>query len=140
MTSSGLKVAIVNRIGGFLQRHLPNRTKRLIFLASLSARLKNTQNFDNATLTKLNQVMVLSHTESAIKLPVQLSRAIWNGRSAGEIFNADLQKESLQKERLAELVANVINSMPAWLCYGEKETIEQDVSRLLNNRDAVLGV
>lgn len=140
MTLSGLKSAMQGRFTGFLHRHVPNRTKRLIFVTSLSARLKDTQTLDNATLAKLNQVMVLSHTEDAMKLPVQLSRAIWNGKSAREIFNADLPKEMLCRGRIKELASAAIAAMPAWLHYGEPNEIEYDVSRLLNNSNTVLGV
>lgn len=141
MTSSGLKTTIAQHISAFVQRHVPKRTKRLVLVMSLSARMKNTDTFDNETLSKLNQVMALSHTESAMKLPVQLSKAIWNGKSAVEIFNADHYKEPAahSPDRIGEMVANAFKSMPAWLRYSEKEA-KEDITALLRNSTAVLGV
>jgi len=140
MTMSGLSCAIKGCFGNFLEKHLPNRTKRMMFIASLSARLKGTETFDNITLLKLNQVMALSNTESALKLPVQLSRAIWRGRSSYEIFNADVQKESTQPSRIKDMAVQAAGSMPAWLRYDKNEGIEDDVVLLLNNSKVVLGV
>lgn len=140
MTLSGLNCAIVNRFGGILQQHLPNRTKRLVFLASLCARLKETETFDNATLQKLNQVMALSNTESALKLPVQLSRAIWRGKSSYEIFNADVQKEPLEQRSIPQMAMRVLAAMPSWLRYESDAAIKKDVMHLLNNSPTVLGV
>lgn len=139
MTSSGLNRVVMKPIVGFLERHLPNRTKRLIFITSLGARMKNTETFDNATLHKLNQVMTLSSNESALKLPVQLSRAIWRGKSSYEIFNADVQ-ETIKAARIKEMAVRAIKAMPAWLRYDRDENIEKDVVQLLSNSPAVLGV
>lgn len=139
MTSSGMNGAIRRGFSNFLQNHLPNRTKRLVFLASLTARLKGSDTFDNETLHKLNKVMTLCSTESAMKLPVQLSRAIWRGKTSYEIFNADLHAGALETARIKEMAARAISAMPGWLRYADDSVIEQDVARLLDHGLAVFG-
>lgn len=122
-----------------LARHLPKRTKRLIFLASFSARLKGSNNFDNATLKKLNEVMALASSDSSIKLPVHLSRAIWNGKTVLDICDENVCIAPYGNTHVRMLAQRVINVMPAWLRYGDESVIKEDVSKLLDNRDIVLG-
>ena len=139
MTLSGLNGGIQRRLTAYVNARLPARTKRLVFLASLSARLKGSDTFDNETLHKLNKVMVLCNTESALKLPVQLSRAIWHGKTSYEIFNADIQEGTLNRALIKELAQRVTSAMPGWLRYGDDTAIEKDVERLLDNRLVVMG-
>jgi hypothetical protein len=139
MTLSGLRGGIRAKAALFLESRLPARTKRLVFLASLSARLKGSDTFDNETLHKLNQVMVLCNTESALKLPVQLSRAIWHGKTSYEIFNANLSSPQLERNIIRQAALRAISAMPSWLRYGDDCAIMEDVERLLDNRLAVLG-
>lgn len=140
MALSRMNDAFKKRAAAFLETHLPNRTKRLVFLASLTARLKGSETFDQETLHKLNKVMILSSSDSALKLPVQLSRAIWHGKTSYEIFNAELDATcSLNQAYLKELASRVISAMPAWLRYASDDAIEHDVEQLLENRSIVLG-
>lgn len=139
----------MNRITGLfrasltslLEVSLSERTKRLIFLASFSARFKDQTTLDNETLVKLNKVMVLCSTEAAINLPVHLSRAIWRGRTVYDIVadNQVLLSSPFSKERLQQLSARVLESMPKWLRYGPDAVIQDDVGKLLQHRGMLLG-
>jgi hypothetical protein len=137
--------AFSGKQGGWLSRfldvHLPPRMKRLVFLASLTARLRGSETFDDDTLRKLNKLMVLANSENALRLPIQLSRAIWNGKTAYEITHDTLQQgdESFGKERLKSLAHCVITAMPSWLRYGDDSDIEKDLNCLLGNRTLVFG-
>jgi hypothetical protein len=83
---SRASVAIKEVLVDMLDKHLPRRTKRLLFLASFFASVKDEKepSFDDPALQKLNQLMRLSNTDSALKLPVHLSRVIWRGRTFNE--------------------------------------------------------
>lgn len=139
MTLSGMNGAVRNSLQGFLQAHLPNRTKRMVFLASLTARLKGSQPFDNETLEKLNRVMELAKADSALKLPYELSRAIWRGKTPYEILKTDVTEGSFSNVRIKEMSASIISAMPDWLRYGDHKDIEQDVERLLDHKSLVFG-
>lgn len=138
MAMSTMNGGIRKMLISFLNAHLPNRTKRLVFLASLTARLKGSSTFDNETLQKLNKVMELGRTDSALKLPYELSRAIWHGQTSYQILNADVSSATVDV-RKKEMAANVINTMPVWLRYGDDLEIEKDVERLLDNKSILLG-
>lgn len=139
MTLSGMNGAVRKGFQGFLQAHLPKRTKRMVFLASLTARLKGSQPFDNETLEKLNRVMELAKTDSALKLPYELSRAIWHGKNPYEILKTDITEGSFSNVRIKEMSASIINAMPDWLRYGDNQDIEQDVERLLDHKSLVFA-
>lgn len=126
------------RFVSLLDKHLPSRTKRLIFMASFSARLQEATVFDNETLYKLNRLLVLSSSDSSLKLPIHLSKAIWNGKTAVDICSDNVCEGQLNKERIKRVAQCVIKAMPAWLRYGDNSKIEQDVERLLDNRSVVL--
>jgi hypothetical protein len=114
-----------------LDRYLPRRTKRLLFLASFSARVKGEPNFDSETLRKLNHLMALSATDEALKLPVHLSRAIWQGKTMPEICGENVLEGQLTPDRIERVTTNIVSFMPKWLRYGRQEDIERDVKQLL---------
>lgn len=132
--------AIRAGVTSLLEELLPGRTKRLIFLASFSARLKGEAPLDNETLAKLNTVMVLSSSDSAIKLPVVLSKAVWNGRTISEITHDEVRTpQTLTKDRLQTIATSVLSAMPKWLRYDNDAAIRADVVKLIDNRNLVLG-
>lgn len=141
----------MNRVSGLFQASfsgllggiLSERMKRLVFLASFSARMKNQAStpFDHETVHKLNQLMTLCSTEEAIQFPVILNKVIWRGRTVFEIV-ADQQILSsypFDKERLQQLASRVLEAMPKWLRYGTDDTIRGDVEKLLTNRSVLIG-
>jgi hypothetical protein len=146
-TGFSIQEFFMNKVSGairasftsLLKRHLPGRTKRLIFLASFSARLKGSNNFDSATLKKLNEAMALASSDSSIKLPVHLSRAIWDGKTVFDICDENVCSAPFDTAHVRLLAQRVIDAMPSWLRYGEEAVIKEDISKLLDNRDIVLG-
>lgn len=131
--SNALKLFIL----GFLSKHLSNRIKRTIFLASFWARVKDDEQIHPAMLKKLNDVMVLSNTEEALMVPVQLSRVIWNGRTSTEICRTDVLEKVLSEDQIRSAASSVNLTMPTWLKYAEKDKIESDIKTLLGHRSLV---
>lgn len=134
-----LTAVLWQRTTSVLDSVLSQRGKRVVFLASLAARLGSTHRFDKQTRQKLNTIMKLVHGESALLLPYELSAVIWHGKSGVEIFHFDPKRRDLSQEQICQMTQSVVNSMPAWLRYGENTEIEQDIVRLLHNRTQVFG-
>ncbi len=134
-----MKGAIKKAVSRFLNKHLPSRTKRLVFLASFAARLKESTVLEKETIQKLNKVLTLATTDEALMFPVQLSRVIWHGKTSYEICNEDLSEGSLSSNRIAEVANAIMAAMPEWLRYDDASVIEKDVEVLLVNRNIVLG-
>lgn len=136
----------MNRVSGLLRLGLglvgasfPERTKRLIFLASFSARLRDQDSFDRETVHKLNEVMALASNEQSINLPVHLSKVIWRDRVIHDLATKDvLSTPNFSKEGLQDLVERVLEAMPAWLRYAEGK-MREDIVRLLNHKSVLIG-
>lgn len=120
----------------FLDQRLPRRTKRLLFLASFFARVKPEKepSFSTPVLAKLNTLMELSNRDTALKLPVHLSHAIWRGKSLDEICGDKILDGEVTTERLEHATQSIITQMPKWLRYGRPSDIEKDVRQLLIHR------
>ena len=127
-------------IGSMLGRFLTPRAKRLIFLSSLTAYIKDVHDPDNATLEKINEMFSLSENTSALKFPMQVSTRIWGGFDTAELKYAGVNCSTLSEvgsQKLAisqmRIVANrLIKYMPDWLRYESNESMRQDIFKLLN--------
>lgn len=127
-------------VSKLLDKKLPLKTKRQIFLASFAALVKGTAAYDKETFGKLNQVLVLSESgESALAVPALLSKVIWNGKTSYEVCKEDVREGSFTADRISRIVTNVLSNMPKCLLYGTIEEIGQDVATLLKERDLLLG-
>lgn len=119
-------------LAGLLMKHLPNRTKRLILFASLSARMCNTTRFDKTTLSKLNQVMLLGSDDNALNLPVQLSKVIWKGDTGVQVLCPEPQAIDPQAA-----IERVFQAIPSWLRYAQPETIRADLMTFMSHQDLI---
>jgi len=135
---SALSHRITDAVAGWLSPSV----KRLIFLTSLSARLKGSTLFDNETLEKLNRVMVLSSDKNRdmLKLPAHLSKAIWNGKTAFEICGDNLCEGQIDLTRKQRAIQHILAGMPARLRYAPEAKMQQDIEKLLDNRSQLLGI
>jgi hypothetical protein len=123
----------------WLDRYLPRRTKRLMFLASFFARVKDGQvegepEIGDPVLEKLNSLMQLSNSDSALKLPVHLSKAIWRGKTLTDICGESILADQATPDTIEHAIKQIIVAMPKWLRYGRPEDIEKDVRQLLVHR------
>lgn len=141
-------------ITSFLTRILPDRTKRLVLLSSLTARLRDTNFFDQCTIEKLNKLMVLASNPEAIGLPVHLSKVIWQGKDVKYIMHSCFLNQSVSllangdesarysniQLSITNTAMNIIDGMPSWLRYGKKDEIMNDIVNLLNNYEDIVSV
>jgi hypothetical protein len=133
---SRASVAIRKGVTAFLGHVLPTRTKRLIFLASFSARVKEedatpSSTLDNAALRKLNELLTLGADPKALGLPVQLSRVIWRGRSVADIAGEQLPIDRITPDRVESVSQQIVSAMPQWLKYDPTDKMVGDVKKLL---------
>jgi hypothetical protein len=134
---SRLSDVIKTRFQGLLDRYIPSRTKRMMFIASLSARLKDSSGLDATTRKRLNEVMAASHDEAAMQVPALLSRVIWDGRTVYQLCDDNVAEGTLDQTRSRRIASSVVEATPSWLRYAGKDDIEKDVRMLLDNRAAI---
>lgn len=127
-----LRGALREKTAVFLEAYLPTRMKRLACLASLGAYLNGSTSLDADTMSKLNTLMVLGADDSALKLPVYLSKVIWEGK----VHEVVLEKEAVPSgkgQTVTQIATSFIAAMPAWLRYGEESVIREEVEKLVAN-------
>jgi hypothetical protein len=129
---SGVTVGMRVRFSSMLDRHLPERTKRLLFLASFSAQLKAPQEFNREMLHKLNKMLDLSADDAALKFPIHISGAIWRNRPFEAGTRIDTRTLQDQTD-VRGLGMRIVSAMPKWLRYGDDGRMLGDVERLLRN-------
>lgn len=139
MNGKSLGASLLEAVVGFFGVHLPARMKRLILLASVSGRLKEPGTFSNETLAKLNKVMELSMRDSALMGPIQLSRAIWHGRTSSEIIQDEPFAVTSTEERILRAATRIFESTPTWLRYGTEDEVVPDLIKLLRLQPSVLS-
>lgn len=102
-----------------------------MFLASITAAAKNTNETDDEFVDKLNSLMQLSNTGSgALKLPIFTNRLIWKHK---ELIQKDLDTlvSNTADEAVFQASVDRINQLtPTWLKYADKETIIGDLNKL----------
>jgi hypothetical protein len=112
-----------------LQRKLPRRSKRIIFVAAIAGRLEQTDTLSSETLAKLNAVLKLSPDDNALKFPVYLSEVIWRGKP--------LENLSTLEDIGTDIVKWAHETVPFWLTYGRASDMVSDaiiVKRLVEGR------
>lgn len=118
----------------------PDRIKRLVFVASLSARLKKDFTaLDEEALKNLNDAMNLGTDAGSLKAPVHFADILWDGKSALEICGEEVPTaEVTPKEVLQRVARHIAAQTPACMRY-KNQSLEKDVETLLIKKSVALG-
>jgi hypothetical protein len=92
--------------------------------------LKGSTSLDDATISKFNSLMALGNSDSALKLPILLSRVIWDGK-VQDVTSAQAKPHYHTPVVVAQMATGFINATPKWLRYGEENIIRGDIEKLL---------
>jgi hypothetical protein len=126
--STSIHVVTNNFVIRRMMRVIPEGYRRLIVLSSLIAYITNTDRPEKDFIRNMDQALQLSRGgESALELPVRLSRVFWGNR---EVFRdeiailTDRATSFDQKQHAAEAIAI---SVPDWFQYGTPKKIVDDL-------------
>lgn len=95
---------------------LPRYGKRLLFIVSLFAGLKQLSPTEVVDLEVLNEKMALASCAEALEIPVLFSKRIWK--------NCNLDPRSTGADQ-------VVNAMPSWLQYGDSAKMLEDARTVI---------
>ena len=112
-----------------LKKYLPERTKRLILLASIYGEVMKHTALRKESLEKLNELMQLSHDVNAIKFPVHISKVIWRSKTAENII-CGLDGNDCEQT----LAKSIVSIVPNCLKYSTYEQMLGDIEKLLANK------
>lgn len=116
---------------------MPARTKRLFLIGSLSGSIRDTENLNEETLRKLNELMVLGHRQGAVEFSALLGKVVWDGQVIHDASRVLKEGEVTAQEKEG-LIQSIKNSMPQFLRYDDKE-LEKDLRTLIEHRSDVFG-
>ncbi len=118
---------IKESITKWLSKILDSRSKRMIVLASLFAKLCGDRNkIDIGIAHKLNQVLCLSSKDDALMFPIQISHVIW--KDGGDI--STLSKDDISG-KIHEEAIRLSNFIPSWLRYESLDSMVSDIEKLI---------
>jgi hypothetical protein len=122
--------AIRGRLANMLKQRLSERTKRILFVASFSAQLKDPGTLNGEMVSKLNSMLELASDDAALKFPIHLSQVIWRNRPLEPGLRVSLRNGSLHS-RASSLGKKIMDAMPSWMQYGDESKMQSDIEQLL---------
>jgi len=123
-----------------LSPRIPNKFKRMVFLTSLLAMLRDTRSGDERILKHVNHFLCLAHDDRSMNLPLYTHRWIWKGISSGDaiILNAgsvqlkEILSSKLTTDDYHTIVDYFLKTCPAWMVYSDRKTIYHDVRAMIH--------
>ena len=110
---------------------LDSRMKRLVYITSLAAVIRNNKDLDNQILDKMNSVLNLANAElKSLKLPALVCDKIWTNQSVIEDDIKYLKENNTSSKSCIDKVKNIINHTPKWLIYDTEEKVLDDIVNL----------
>ena len=127
---------------------LPDKVKRMLFLTSLAAYVKDLKNPPLAALEKLNTLMLLSSNTSLLMFPIEIRSKIWADMTVKDLEEhlgrtvtfQELRKGDLNAAQKRILTSMVIDKAPKCLIYGSNSRIRKDLYKMFDNLDTALAV
>lgn len=110
---------------------LDSRMKRLVYITSLAAVIKNNKDLDTQILGKMNSVLNLANTElKSLKLPALVCDKIWTNQSIIKDDIKYLKENNVNNKSCIDKVKNIIKCTPSWLKYDNEDKIFEDIISL----------
>jgi hypothetical protein len=114
---------------------LPRRTKRLVFLSSLSGKLAGSVEMDRESRQRLQANFGLCVDPDAVALPLAYNEKIWANRPIESLVCPIYLSSTLTEQELTRTARKIVVLMPCWLVYGQTKKIVEDVRELLQKKD-----
>lgn len=124
ITSITERISALNKrlLTRLLRVGLPRYGKRLFFVVSLFAGLKQLSHTELKDLELLNEKMKLASCAEALEIPALFSKRIWE--------NCDLDK-AVACGSLKAGADQVVRAMPSWMQYGDTAKMVEDARTVI---------
>lgn len=132
-----------SRILRVLFHILPSRTKRMVFLTTLTAKVTGLKEMDRVTRVQLQSQFNLCKDPDAIALPLAYNEKIWGNRPIDSLIERVLDETNnigITEQELTRYARQIVAMMPCWLVYGQTMEIVKEVRLLLSSRNELLPV
>jgi hypothetical protein len=119
---------------------LSYRHKRMVFFASLTARLRDTEDLDAVTRRNLNDAMQLATRDDALSLAARTSKLIWKSVTDFDSIKEQIMRQDWSKENISKICTAILQRIPDWLFYSNRKTMAADVELYIRHHQVVIGV
>lgn len=124
----------INMFERIAVRLLPERLKRLIFVASFTTEASAQEVIDPITARSINELLDVCSREASLELPSRMHRLIWNGRNVRSMV--DLVADSAEdRATLGPAITAIVKQIPKWLTY---PNVAADIESILRNHKKIL--
>lgn len=139
-SASTPKVGFLTRwFFSLLERNLPRKFKRLIYVSSILGLFEQMKDPDMTLVKKLNDTFKLAEYPDAFAFPMYIKSVIWKGA-----LNEPVELHTREKVSIGELINQELNSKdcmaigeyfatrtPKWLSYGSIDLMANDIVLLV---------
>lgn len=134
MVISLQSVNVLERLAG---RVIPERLKRLIFVASFTTEASAQEVIDPITARSINDLLDVCSREGSLELPSRMHRLIWSGRDVKSPVNIVVETTGTTEDRavIGPAVAAIMKQIPKWLTYPQ---VAADIESILKNHRQIL--
>lgn len=138
------KESLIARLIG---KMLPDRMKRIIFVSSFVAHIKDCKNPDKELLNKINTLLTLSQGDEALAFPMMLHSKIWDKVELKEIFiSKNIQIDDIHQIAEYKFIKNqvrlvseeLVKKTPRWLRYSSNTQMRSDLMKVLYSMENLL--
>lgn len=126
----------------FLKFFIPSKTKRLIFISTILAAIKDINEPDEKLIHRLNNLLNIADRDKAMVLPMYFGIKFWNkklpyGITINSLPNKhftlkDIDNKNLTLAQLRIVGNTVIHNTPDWLRYGSRRSMRTDLLSLFS--------
>jgi len=114
-----------------LTRCISKHGKRILFITSLYAQLVRRDQLRIEAVSKLNVLMDLSSSDSALRFPSTFTSMIWQGTELGPELVARALEPNLPEESIWDIAARMVSIAPGWMPYARRDVMVHDVFNLI---------
>jgi hypothetical protein len=140
MNSFNFKGSIRNYIERKCEQKLPRRIKKLIYVSSLLAYLKDLDDSNIEVIRKLNNIFHIAAFPDTLKLPIRWKSTIWQDLNTEEVLYIH-NGQSITFKQISEVIlsdsdrSNIASRLfeltPNWLKYGQSDSMKKDLENIL---------
>lgn len=127
-------------IGNLIIKHMSWRMKRLIFVSSAFAVLKQISDPNDVAARKLNEILALAHKQDSCGFAMLIKDLIWKdlGTEPIQIYGqslsiADISKRQFSEKERKAIGEYFVSKVPSFLRYGSDNLMSNEVAHMVES-------
>lgn len=123
----------------FLEKRLPRRIKRLIFISTIMALVKKIQEPNMELISQLNNIFQVTREPQAFLMPMKIKNVVWKNSKdkqldcphSGTQSITELLSRNHDSDDYLAIGQFFAKNAPPWIRYGAEDLMSEDASLLI---------